>query len=154
MASPELIFLITGSLHLLTTFTYFSHSLPPSLATTNLSSVSMSSVFLGSTYKWDYHTVFVFLSGLFHLDHIIKVHSCCCILYNKFYINFWFRHFLKYTNYLRRAWRTAPSDYKREPSNDHIDQKLETDQQLRSPHALPCPQQQSLPSITNHNRKK
>ena len=57
---PELTYLITGSLYLLTTFSHFPHPNPPPLATTNLFSVSMSSVVLDSTCKWD-HTVLVFL---------------------------------------------------------------------------------------------
>ena len=52
----------------------------PSLATTDLFSVSMSSRFwrfFGSTYKWD-HTVYVYLSDLFHLFHnALKFHPCC-----------------------------------------------------------------------------
>ena len=59
--SPRLIYFITRNLYLLTPFTHLTHPAP--LATTNLFSVHLSSVFvfvLDSTYKWD-HMVFVFL---------------------------------------------------------------------------------------------
>ena len=52
------------------------------LGTTNLFSVSVSSVFvlifvLGYTYKWDY-MVFVFLPDLFYLSYALKALACCC----------------------------------------------------------------------------
>lgn len=53
IAFPGLIYLTTRSLYLLTTFSHFSHSPSPPLTTTNLFCVSMSLVFLDSTYKWD-----------------------------------------------------------------------------------------------------
>ena len=56
-----LIYCVTGYLCILNPFIHFSHPQPDlTLAPTSLFSVSMSSDFLASTYKWD-HTVFVFL---------------------------------------------------------------------------------------------
>ena len=79
-------FFIPGSL------CFVTPSLPPSLpplVTTKLFSVSMSLFlfvwlfmcflvcFLDSTFKWG-HKVFVFyLSDLFHLYNVLKVHPCC-----------------------------------------------------------------------------
>lgn len=51
IALPELNYLITGSLYLLTTFTISPARYPPLLVTTSLFSVSMNLIFLESTYK-------------------------------------------------------------------------------------------------------
>ena len=62
--SLGLIYFITGSLYLLTTFTHFAH--PHASAPSNYQSVlciyefGFLFLFLDSTYKWD-HVVFVFL---------------------------------------------------------------------------------------------
>ena len=76
VTSPRLIYLITGSLYLLTTYTRFAHlhsfcPPTPALATTNLVSVSMSLVFSDSTYKWD-HMIFIFLCLTYFISNSIE----------------------------------------------------------------------------------
>ena len=79
--------LTTGSLYLLTTFTYFTLTLPSLPADTNLMSVSMSSIFFSlfqdSAHEWS-HTVsfsvcFILFEGKISFFHDWIIFQCVCV---------------------------------------------------------------------------
>ena len=74
--SPELIFLINGSLYPLTKISPYRPPAPQLLVTTIWVSVCMSLAFLDSTYKGD-HTIFAFSISLISLSVFLSsLHPC------------------------------------------------------------------------------
>ena len=81
LASPQLIYYVTWDLYLFFSYSYVTHTPPPSLlATTCLLSVSFHSVafcFLDSIWMWD-NVVFAFLCLIYFTERpTFWIHPCC-----------------------------------------------------------------------------